>query len=552
MVICSFVFVPAGAQRTSDTYVVLLKDKDTVNFSVSRPDAFLSARAIAKRQRFQLPIRYMDLPVNRAYLDTLSHLDSAVRVMTSSKWFNYAVIGTDDSVGGGDSLLERISSFAWVRGVYPTHQVPDSLFAVCFLDATAVEAVPALRTDTLYESWDSLPDEYWGKTAVQLNVLNGLSLHRRNYQGEGMLVAVIDNGFLYADRLHYFQSLRERGGIVCATDKSNDTTSLYHRTGSHGMMVLSIMAIREPYDYVGSAPSADYLLIRTERNDYEDILEEYYWVAGAEFADSVGADVVNSSLGYTTFNHSEQNHQWQDMDGKHSFASIAAENLCQTMVVNIAAGNEGMNEWRRISVPSDAPSVLCVAAASAEGEIAPFSSRGDSLGTTKPDVTSVGWWCAYCSTNDSIRSGNGTSFATPLNAGLSACLWQAFPEKTAKQVMQAIRESAHLYPEHLDDYGYGIPDYGKAFLLLQADNRIVRKEKSDFLLYPNPADGYCYLRTERGGEADLLNSLGQQVCSFRLHAGENLLQWHPLPAGVYYLRICQGGEATVQKIMIGD
>lgn len=541
--------VPAWGQLAPVSYVVMLKDKDTVSHSLSAPQSFLSAKAIEKRQRFKIPVQYMDLPVSAAYLDTLSKLDSGIVLLTCSKWFNYAVIGTYDSLGISNSVLKKIEAFPWVTAIYPPHQIPDSLFEACMDAVTAINAVPLSSSDTMYYKEEPLPYEYFGESASQLAALNGLFLHRRNLLGKDMLVAVLDNGFWAVDSLYYFRSFREGNALFCVMDKCHNKKDLFKDAGRHGMYVLSIMALNEPYDYIGSAPEARYALIRTEEDDYEDILEEYFWVAGAEAADSIGADVVNSSLGYTTFDRSEQNHTWEHLNGKHSFASIAAEKLCRTAVVNISAGNSGNLPWHLFGIPSDAPSALSVAAMSSDSLIASFSSVGGEY-WYKPDITSVGWKTAFCSSEDVIRTGDGTSFSSPLNAGLTACLWQAFPEKTAVQVMQAVRESCHLYPLFDSLFGYGIPDYEKAFYLLSkktgTDNGV---GKTSFLVYPNPARDICRIESD-GGNAQLINVFGQVIKQFTLESPVTNLSLGGLPAGVYFLRVSKGNRVSVRKIEI--
>ena len=179
---------------------------------------------------------------------------------------------------------------------------------------------------------------------------------------------------------------------------------------------------------------------------------------------------------------------------------------------------------------------------------APFSSHGDSI-WVKPDIISVGWLCAYCGTDDTIRFGNGTSFATPLNAGLTACLWQAFPDKTADQVMQAVRKSSHLYPLHDSLYGYGIPDYEKAFTILKNSTETDEVPLLSFRIYPNPARDACWIESE-GGVACLYDSKGQILRSLNLDSSRTFFSVKDLPAGIYFIRVCRDGRTGVQKLEV--
>ena len=544
---CCVMYLKAQAPHA---FVVVLKDKDTVNYSLSRPEQFLSPRAIAKRQRFQVPVKPADLPVNQSYIDTLSHLDSNMHLITLSKWFNYVVVGTYDSLKLILPVLEKIYNYPWVSGVYPLYALPDSLYRRWFSEACSVQPLSYKRPSALEEHPSELEEAYWGKSASQLAALNGLFLHRLQYTGKGMLIALLDNGFLKVDSLQYFASFRDAGRLQTVRDMVDLKADLFSEAGSHGMMVLSIMAINEPYDYIGSAPDADYLLIRTEADKYEDRLEEFFWVAGAEFADSMGVDVLNSSLGYSVFDDWLQNHSVKDLDGRHSVASIAAERLTRTTVVNISAGNEGEKPWHLFSIPSDAPSVLSVAAMNTDSIVPGFSSKGDSL-LRKPDITSVGWGTAYCSTDDTIRYGNGTSFSAPLNSGLTACLWQAFPEINPKEVMQAVRRSAHLYPQFDTAFGYGIPDYEKAYQLLKEALPVPSRQPfPEVRLYPNPADQLCRISMAEGGEAELFNALGQSCLRLSLSDGETQLSLAHLPDGLYWLYLRHDGKQWVKKLQI--
>ncbi len=542
-----FLFLSASlSAQTPFSYVVVLRDKDTLTCSLSQPERFLSPRALEKRKRFQIPLLYEDLPLNPKYVDTIARCCAGFRVLTQSKWFNYVVIGTADTSSRGDSVLAGLRRIPWVQGVWALQDIPDSLYArwsgpaVAEISLLGGSAVPADSP-----ACDTLSLDYWGQAAPQLASLNGQFLHRNRYTGRGMLIALLDNGYHKVDSLHFFDAFRQNGHIKGIFDATGQAAGLFD-AGDHGMYVLSIMALNDPYRYVGSAPDADYVLLRTEVDSCEDLLEEFFWVAGAEYADSLGVDVVSSSLGYTTFDREEQNHDYSDLDGKHSVASLSAEKLTRkACVVNIAAGNEGKRSWHYISIPSDAPSALCVAAMNTDTVIAAFSSRGDSL-WMKPDITSIGWLTAYCTLDDTISHGNGTSFATPLNAGLTACLWQAFPQKSCCEVMQAIRQSAHLYLAWNEAFGYGVPDYERAFRLLSGEESVRESEYVPrFRVYPNPVrDEVCM---EMSGEVScpvkyaLFDSQGRQLKSGEIRSSFLKVDVKDCPAGTYFLRFSSKG-----------
>ncbi len=552
--LCAALWCGAAAQAPH-ACVVLLKDKSGNGFTISEPERFLSRYAVEKRRRFHIPVTDADLPLSPAYLDILSRLDSGCRVLTTSKWFNYVVLGSYDSVGVSDSLKERIALFPWVAGVCDLHRIPDSLLHCWFDTLSVVRAVSGLPASLAASVADTAdPDSIWGASAPQIACLNGLSLHRMGYSGQGMRIAVIDGGFLNVDSLAMFGSLRSSGRLKGYRNLTEDTTAFFRVHESHGQKVLSIMGVNCPGEYVGSAPDADYWLFRSEHTGYEDILEEYYFVAAIELADSIGADAANVSLGYTTFDDKKQNHTWYDLDGWHSVASIAAEAAVHRgCIVNVAAGNEGDKPWLLFGIPSDAPAVLCVAAVNRDSAVASFSSKGDSI-WMKPDIASVGWGTAFCDVSDTVAYGNGTSFATPLNAGLTACLWQAFPYKTAEEVIDAVRRSANRYNDWNRLTGYGIPDYAKAYHILKGDLTVdeAAEARLRFNCYPNPVKETLLLSLPEGSPARMVRLYDAQGrMLLRMPVGGTMLEigFSNLPAGSYFLLLSGGGEDAVRMVV---
>jgi subtilisin family serine protease len=229
------------------------------------------------------------------------------------------------------------------------------------------------------------------------------------------------------------------------------------------------MALNEPFYYVGSAPKSAYWLLRSEDQQTEQEVEEDYWVMAAEFADSVGCDLINSSLGYNEYDHASMSHPLWHLNGHTAFISEAASLLADKGIILInSAGNSGMGPWKKITVPADAENILTVGAVTPDApyRIAPFSSIGPSQdGRVKPDVVAVGAPAFLVNGRGNIMQDMGTSFAAPIVCGLAACLWEALPEKTAKEIIELIRLSSNNY-EHPDNiYGYGIPKFWRAYML---------------------------------------------------------------------------------------
>lgn len=477
--------------QAPDAYIVTFTDKTNSTYSVDHPEAFLSPRAIEKRIRLNIPITEEDLPVNENYISAFTFFES-VSVLAKSKWMNYIVIHCDNNL-----VLQGLKYLPYVDQIEKIHEVDYSQFEVSFSkrNFNFSNQIPSQH--------DTTGLAYYGKAAGQIAVHNGHYLHQNGFKGENMLIVMLDNGFNSIDTLSFFDNFYHQGQFKGTYDAAGQNDYNIYRSGDHGTKVLSVMALDDPYTFVGVAPNANYFLIRTEIDTYEDMLEEYFWAVGAEFADSLGADVLNSSLGYTHFDKEEQNHSVSSLDGKQSVASIAASKLAQKgCIVCVAAGNEGEKSWHYISIPSDAPDALCVAAMNTDSLIGNFSSRGsNSFLHVKPDVTSVGWQTAYCTTADTLDNGNGTSLATPVITGLCACLWQAFPKKTSLEITQAVRQSAHLYNNKDTLFGYGIPDFRKVYLMLLESSVTETENHNHIAIYPNPANDYLDIQIESQASA---------------------------------------------------
>lgn len=547
-IVLFFILIIGNAfSQAPDAYVVTFTDKLFSPYSTNAPQDFLSPKAIEKRQRYNIPVTEEDIPINPLYINTVTAFES-VKLLAQSKWMNYVVIQCDN-----ESVLDLIRYYPFVDQVEKLHLVDYSRFSTSddYIAHNYHRSQASFDTDTSSLS-------YYGSAAAQIAVHNGQFLHNHGYRGEGMLIVLLDNGYDRLDSLTLFNALHQNRRLKGIYDAAHQPGYNPFRSGTHGTSVLSVMAVEEPYLFVGTAPRADYVLIRTEMTDYEDILEEYYWVVGAEYADSIGADVVNSSLGYAYFDKTEQNHIFSDLNGKRSVASIAATKLVQKgCIVSIAAGNEGDKSWHYISIPSDASSALCVAAMNSDSVIADFSSRGSSqFLRVKPDITTVGWQTAFCSYKDSISKGNGTSLASPVNAGLCACLWQAFPQKNNREIMDAVRQSAHLSANPDTLFGYGIPDFKLAYNMLLQSAINECEENPGFYLFPNPATDMITLSFSSSVPDNLIKQIvlfdlyGKHLQTFSMKQSSMQIDVSFLSKGVYFLQIIdkQGNSRPLKFI----
>lgn len=445
----------AMAQNTPTCYRISLSDKNNSPYSISNPSVFLSQRALDKRARFNIAITEQDFPVNPQYIQQIKAIDANIQVLCTSKWMNTVTIYCPDS-----TKPATISALPFVTNVLPVadYDLQGMKKQLQTFENNYVSIVSNPAKDTM-------ADLDYGEGYRQIALHNGHLLHKEGFLGNGMLIAVFDAGWAGVDTSIYFHPLFENGQILGTRDLIPGRHNVFEGH-YHGTIVSSTMAILAEGTLVGTAPKANYFFIRSEHPLSEELIEEDFWAQAAEIADSLGADVINSSLGYTTFRDFPQgDFTYEDVDGVTSIASRAATILGQKgVVVCVSAGNEGTNPWYHIGHPADAFDILAVGAANVMGHIAGFSSRGPSYdGRVKPDITSVGVNTTCIWPDDRLGEADGTSLACPVAAGLCACLWQALPEKTASEIMQIVRESSSCYNNPNDSLGYGIPDFYAAY-----------------------------------------------------------------------------------------
>ncbi|MBP6431582.1 MAG: S8 family peptidase [Ferruginibacter sp.] len=450
---CSFF---AEAQFTK--YVIKLRHKGDNPFSISNPSQYLTPRAIARRARYNIPIDSLDLPITPRFIDSI-RLAGAVTILNTSKWLNQVAIQTNDA-----AALAKINGFPFVQAATPiapfsatSNQPVNKKLAV------EINNNPITPTNNVVEGTSDIYT--YGASNGQVKLHNGQFLHNRGYSGQGMQMAVMDAGFVNYLTLPTFDSVRNAGQILGTWDYVNNNANVngFH---SHGTQCFSTIAANMPGVFMGTAPKTSFYLYRTEDAATEYPVEEQNWAAAAERADSLGADVFSVSLGYFTFDNAIFNYTYANMNGNTTMIARAADVAAKKGILGVFAnGNEGNSAWRFLISPADADSVLAVGAVNVNGVVGGFSSYGPSSdGQIKPGVAAVGVSATIVNTNTGQpASGSGTSFACPNMAGLTTCLWQAFPEENNMSIINALQQSANRATNPDDRTGYGIPNMLKAF-----------------------------------------------------------------------------------------
>ncbi len=459
LVLVALLVAKADSYAQFTRYIVRLKDKGTNPFTIANPSAYLTARSIQRRTRYGIAIDSTDLPITPRYIDSI-RLAGAVTILNTSKWLNQVAIQTSDA-----AALTKINSFPFVISAGPIAARNNAATVPVNkkLDVEYTQSPEPNTSNTIAADYYS-----YGQSFGQVHLHNGEFLHNRGFRGQGMQMAILDAGFFHYLTLPTFDSMRNNGQVLGTWDFVAGNASV-DEDNAHGMNCLSTIAANMPGIFMGTAPKTSFYLYRTEDVNSEYPIEEQNWVAGIERADSLGIDISSTSLGYFTFDNPVFNHTYADMDGNTTISAKGADFAAKKGILCVfAAGNEGGSSWHYIITPSDADSVMAVGAVSTSGVVGGFSSYGPSSdGQIKPSVAAVGVNAVIANPNTGQPSfGSGTSFACPNMAGLTTCLWQAFPEINNMGIINVMQQSATRASNPDDRVGYGIPDMKKAFVKL--------------------------------------------------------------------------------------
>ncbi|UFH52807.1 S8 family peptidase [Spirosoma sp. KNUC1025] len=464
-------FVQGTGFGQAGKYLVLLRDKANSPYSTSKPEQYLSARSIQRRQKQNIAVQERDLPVNPSYITQLQQ--AGAKIWYTSRWLNAVLVEADDPTIAAVQKLSFVKGLEFNRSLNKSQSITQPRVKSVHVSGSA-----RVAADTLS----------YGISANQIKQIGVDKMHQQGFHGEGMLIGVLDAGFLNADKVGFLKPVFDEKRILATYDFVNKETSVYE-DDAHGLEVLSAIAATVDGQLYGTAYKASFILLRTEDAPTEKQVEEANWLFGAEYADSAGVDVISSSLGYTEFDDISASYTYQNLDGKTALSTRAAQIATETgMVVVVAAGNEGSDSWHYLSAPSDAVSVLAIGAVTQTGQRASFSSFGPSAdGRVKPDLAARGQGDVLGLPTGNIGLNNGTSFAAPLAGGLAAGFWQAYPALTAAQVTEALRRSGSQYATPDDQLGYGIPNFDRAATVAKTFGPLaVDPATIPLLAYPNP------------------------------------------------------------------
>lgn len=511
---------------------VFFADKENVQVSIENPLTILTQEALDRKALHEVVIDERDVPVNETYITTVKDTPG-ITVWAKSKWMNCIY------VQGTMADIEALNDLSFVVGL----EYADK-------DLNWPNPVPVSDKFAIEQQQERIEYDY-GAAANQIEMISGDFIHRQDFTGEGMIVAVMDSGFPNFENNPGYAHVMANNRLLGTYDFYARTTDVTG-TGTHGSSTTSDIGGYVENQFVGTAPNASFYLFRTEYGPSENPREEAWWVEALERADSLGVDVVNTSLGYQAYDNANYDHSYEDLDGQTTFAARGA-NLAyeKGMILVTSAGNQG-NSFGTVATPADAIGLLAVGAVNAGGNYASFSSRGPTVdGRVKPDVMAQGQSAAVLTTTGAVDFSNGTSFSSPILAGAVACLWQARPETKNFELMQIIRESAHLYQNPTPQMGYGIPNFEIAYNVLLGLGIEDLAQQSLIAIAPNPVKTYFEVSLPASVEqAEVLiyNTIGQLIYRTQVSHSQEQVSMEGWSKGLYIVSVKASGAENNFKI----
>ena len=501
---------------------VYFKSKSNSQAYLDAPLSMLSQRALDRRTNQKIVLDLKDIPIDASYINQIKG-KAGITVLAKSKWLNAI------HVRGSQVDLNTLAILPFVDKVD---------FANKLLNKSA-KIAKTTKIKRVDKSEKTKIDFAYGNSANQIEMLNGQVLHQQNFTGAGKMIAIMDSGFPGVNTAQPFQRLRDNNKIMGGYNFVSRDSNFYSGD-SHGTLVLSTMGGYTENALIGTAPDASYYLFVTEDDNSENPIEESLWVEAAEKADSLGVDIINTSLGYFDFDDTAYNHTYSEMNGATAFMSRGAEiAFSRGMIVVASAGNSGSsNANPHIAVPADAVSVIAVGAVNAGKNRVSFSSIGPSFDQRiKPEVMAQGQLSVVSDEAGNIGVANGTSFSAPIMAGMIASLWQALPQMTNQQIRNIIIQASDRYANPNNQFGYGIPDFALALSKQLVLNALISDE---FIVYPNPTDDVIIIVFPEKvivGTLFIYNTAGQKMMEQIVSVNSPTVSLKSLDKGIYVYKM---------------
>lgn len=519
--VLSIVLLYGTASAQENRYMVFFKDKAGTPYSLANPVEFLSQKAIERRMERGADITAQDLPVPPSYVQGVRSL--GIDVFFTTRWLNGVLIQTDPS------KIDAVEGLPYVDHVEFVAPLPK-------LQSGGRLSFNLHRKRTLLTP----------ETDDQLKMIGMDLMHQADYTGRGVTIAILDSGFPGVNVSSAFADIFSEGRFndSVSYDFVHNSPDVFQHD-DHGTEVLSVIGAQIPDGFTGGAFDANFQLFITEDVPSEYRIEEYNWLFAAERADSAGADIIQSSLGYYDFDDASMNYTRDEMDGKTTVVSRAAQWAADRgILVIVSAGNEGnIPSWRIITAPADAQDVLAIGAVDSHLQKSSISSIGPSADNRiKPDLAALGVGVKVVKPNGQLSAASGTSLAAPLVTSLAAGVLQRYPELTNLEVISlfAKTSSQAAHPDNL--LGYGIPN----FQAIVNYHEFVPQEKT-FEIFPNPlADDTLTIspfdpNLVASCKIEILSAQGQlltrDMARFDWLNRVYRADMSGLAAGIYYIRV---------------
>lgn len=540
--------IPASAQNPQYAFRVAFNNKDATTFTLSNPQAYLSSRAITRRSKYNIAIDSTDLPVNQKYTDSVLTLTEGI-LHLSSRWQNQCVVLLADS----NKILE-LQNKTFIKSIKQVAYYANGLHQQHTGPANGGGSGTMGTNGTPPATFDQ---NFYGSGWSQIHMCNGEYLHSNSRMGQGLLIAMIDLGYDGVNALPAYDSMRNHGRLTDTWNYINDTMHVFGYS-EHGTKTFSTLGAYQPGMYVGTAPEASYALYISDDEFTEQNIEEDNWLAAAERADSIGADIISTSVGYNEFDNPDDSYTYADLNGHTTVVARAANSaFSKGITVLASAGNEGVTSWQHILTPGDADSIMTVGSVNAAKQPSAFSGLGpNASGLLKPNICAQGGAVSVILSSGSIGTSSGASISTPVVAGLTACVMQAAPTLNPGQVRRFIESVSDSFAHPDFKTGNGVPDFKKALDRITDVHDVTPDGLSRFLVYPNPTTAEVFITAKQQFKTAVTITCydlqGRRIYTTDMQPGKNSvgkIEMQSYPSGLYFIRISSDEGYQVEKVV---